>query len=77
MTLTELRESKGLSREWVAGAVGITYHGVRKIEMGGDTYISTLERYADALKVSVCDVLEAHRQSRPSTAPAREVVTIG
>lgn len=77
MTLTDLRESKRLSREQVAASLGITYHGVRKIEMGSDTYVSTLERYAEAVGEPFCVVWESHRKSRLRfPLAASEIVTV-
>lgn len=64
MTLEQLRQSTGKSREDIAGLMGMTYHGVRRIELGGDTPVSTLEKLAEVLGAEFSMVYEAHRASR-------------
>lgn len=64
MTLEQLRQSTGKSREDIAGQMGMTYHGVRRIERGGDTPVSTLEKLAEVLGTEFSKVHAAHRASR-------------
>ena len=68
MTLEELRTSTGKSREDVAALLGFTYHGIRRIELGGDTPVSTLERYAQALGVPFTVAHYAYQVSRQAHA---------
>lgn len=67
MNLTQLRESRRLSREAVARTLGMKYHGIRRLEEEGTTHLSTLEAYAEALGVPFEVVYQASRATRGLT----------
>lgn len=68
MGLVALREMAGKSRREVAESLRMTVHGVRRIEIGGDTSISTLEAYSRAVGVDFIVAYNAHRKTRFSGA---------
>ena len=74
MDLTTLRETAGKTRSQVAGQMRMTPHGVRRIELGGETTISSLERYAAALGVDFIVAYNAYRFSRRRVRPVVENV---
>jgi ribosome-binding protein aMBF1 (putative translation factor) len=51
--LQKAREKKGLSQTVVAAKMGTSAAVVSRLESGGDFQVSTLERYAAAIGVSV------------------------
>jgi transcriptional regulator with XRE-family HTH domain len=59
MTLTMLREKRGLSRKALARKAGIGLATWRAIEAGGDPRLSTLEKVADALEIPLSLLVDA------------------
>lgn len=54
----QVRESKKISRYRLAAISGLAYSLVFRIENGSDVHLSTLEKLALALDVSVKDLVE-------------------
>jgi transcriptional regulator with XRE-family HTH domain len=73
MLLSVLRSAAEKSRREVAEALGMTVHGVRRIEIGGDTSVSTLEAYARAIGVDFIVAYNSHRYTRESVARGEKV----
>ena len=73
MGLVTLREMAGKTRREVAACLQMTVHGVRRIEIGGDTSISTLEAYSQAIGVDFTVAYNAHRLTRSSAAAPANV----
>lgn len=49
MALTELRESRGVTQQQLAGALAVTQPNVSRIEHQDDLFLSTLRSYVEAL----------------------------
>lgn len=58
MNITHIRESKNISRYALAKKAGISYKALVAIENDGDVKLSTLERIAEALQVSIVELIK-------------------
>jgi len=70
--LKHWRHVRGLSQRALAERAGITYVHVARLELGqSDPRLSTLVKLAEALKVSLVDLLTESSASRPARKRAR------
>lgn len=49
LALADLRRQRGMRQEDVADRLGVNQSNVSRLEQSGDPFLSTLERYVDAL----------------------------
>ncbi|MBN9162159.1 MAG: helix-turn-helix transcriptional regulator [Myxococcales bacterium] len=65
--IAELRSERGLTQEALSEKLGVTTRWVQSAEAGGENFtLTTLARFANALKVPVADFFVP-----PTKAPAR------
>jgi transcriptional regulator with XRE-family HTH domain len=62
MALTEIRESKKLSLRDVGEKMGCSHVAVSKLEKSNNPGILTLGRYADAVGVSLTEIVECFQK---------------
>lgn len=68
--IAEIRQERGLTQDALAEQIGVTTRWVQAAEAGGENFtLSTLARFANALKVAVAEFFSS--PTRPSPRPGR------
>ncbi len=70
--MKDWRQVRGLSQRALAERAGITYVHVARLELAqSDPRLSTLVKLAEALEISLVDLLTEPKASRPARKRAR------
>lgn len=72
--LAELRAERGLTQEALAEKLGVTARWVQSAEAGGENFtLTTLTRFANALKVPVIEFFSPPMDSKPRPGRPKKV----